>query len=388
MDPLIKGGISIALGYLLGSILPAFFLAKAQGFDIRKRGTGNPGVTNVMETMGYPLGLTVALFDLVKAPLAILLAGQLGNSMPVSYLAGFAAIIGHRAPFYLQFKGGEGLTTVIGIGFFSIGMLLTTDGRFAYFLVPLLAIMALSFFIVRDKWPANILALVFVPLLLNAAILFYGLNIHSIILLVAILLIIGHRISKLLPDIIPELSAEERKLLWRKWLRPFAIVFPLGALFYKQITLGVLLGVFFPFVVFEVIRFRTRHKRFPLPYRKTEESRISSMVVFLFAAVLVLGFFPTNIASLAIMFVIFGDLMAWCIGRTFGGRRFLNKTWSGTAACFVTCFTLATIYYSLDLVALPVGLLGAVCATAVEAAPLHEDNFVMPVVSAIVMSII
>ena len=112
------------------------------------------------------------------------------------------------------------------------------------------------------------------------------------------------------------------------------------------------------------------------------------MVMFLFAAVLVLGFFPTNIASLAIMFIIFGDLMAWCIGRTFGGRGFLNKTWSGTAACFVTCFTLATIYYSLDLVALPVGLLGAVCATAVEAAPLQEDNFVMPVVSAIVMSII
>ena len=112
------------------------------------------------------------------------------------------------------------------------------------------------------------------------------------------------------------------------------------------------------------------------------------MVVFLFATLLVLWFFPVNIATLAMMFVVFGDLLAWCIGITIKGRGFLEKTWSGTVACFAACFTLAALYASLGLVTLPVGVLGAASATAVEAAPLQEDNFVMPVASVIVMAIV
>jgi dolichol kinase len=50
--------------------------------------------------------------------------------------------------------------------------------------------------------------------------------------------------------------------------------------------------------------------------------------------------------------------------------------------------TLGSLYSSLGLVPLPVGLLGAVCATAVEAAPIHDDNFVMPVSSAIAMALV
>lgn len=388
MDPVIKGGIAIALGYLLGSILPAYFLAKARGFDIRKQGTGNPGVTNVADTMGYPAAVMVALYDLSKAPLAIFLARELGNVWLISYFAGLAALAGHLAPFYLRFRGGEGMSTAVGIGFCSLGMLLSVNGQFAYVLVPILAALGLVFLLGFEKRPAEVMEFILLPILLNATILFFGMNVHSSILLVACLYLIGHRIVKLLLDVIPDMPAEERKLLWRKWLRPFAIVFPLGAFFYKLYTLLVLLAVFSFFVIFEIIRFQTKRKRFPLPYRKAEESRISSMVIFLFATLLVLWFFPVGIASLAIMFVVFGDLLAWCIGITVRGRGFLDKTWSGTAACFVTCFTLAVIYFSLDLVALPVGLLGAVSATAVEAAPLQEDNFVMPVASAIVMTIV
>ncbi|MFB0517434.1 MAG: glycerol-3-phosphate acyltransferase [Candidatus Neomarinimicrobiota bacterium] len=388
MDPIFSGSVSIVLGYLLGSILPAYFLAKAWGFDIRQKGSGNPGVSNVADTMGYTAAVFVALYDLGKGPLAILLAGSMGNSLPISYLAGFAALIGHRAPFYLRFRGGEGLATTVGIGFYSIAMMLIDNGRYAFVVLPILVLIALAFFLTTKPKQALILVFIFVPLLLNATILFYGINIHSVIISIVCLLIIGHRLAKLLKNTIQEMPEEERKLLWRKWLRPIAIVFPLGAFFYKQYVLGVLLAVFSSFVVFEIIRFRTKYKRFPLPYKKAEESRISSMVVFLFAAVLVLWFFPTNIASLALLFVVFGDLLAWCIGRTIGGKGFLNKTWGGTTACLVTCVTLAIFYYSLNLVALPVGLLGALSATAVEIAPLQEDNFVMPVVSAIVMTIV
>ncbi|UCH62790.1 MAG: glycerol-3-phosphate acyltransferase [Fidelibacterota bacterium] len=388
MDPVIKGAISIALGYILGGILPGYFLAKVRGFDIRKAGSGNPGVSNVAQTMGYPTAIMAGLYDVSKAPLAIFLAKALGNVWLISYFAGLAALIGHLAPFYLRFQGGEGMSTAVGIVFWSSGMLLQINGQYAYAFILVLAVLIPVFLLRMYRGAAEVIEFALLPILVNAGILLCGLNIHSIMLLVACLYLIGHRIVKLMLAVIPDMSAEESKLLWRKWLRPLAIVFPLGALYYRQYTLFLLLAVFICFVVFEIIRFLTKYKRFPVPYRKTEESRISSMVIFLFAALLVLWFFPIGIATLAIMFVVFGDLMAWCIGITIRGRRFLDKTWSGMAACFVTCFTLAAIYSSLGLVALPVGLLGAISATAVEAAPLQEDNFVMPVASVIVMAIV
>jgi dolichol kinase len=112
------------------------------------------------------------------------------------------------------------------------------------------------------------------------------------------------------------------------------------------------------------------------------------MVMFLLGAFVTLAIFPTEIASLAVLFLIFGDLLAWCIGQTVGGPGFLDKTWAGTAACLLTCVTLVSLYSSLGLVPLSVGLLGAVCATAVEAAPIHDDNFVMPVSSAVAMVLV
>jgi dolichol kinase len=50
--------------------------------------------------------------------------------------------------------------------------------------------------------------------------------------------------------------------------------------------------------------------------------------------------------------------------------------------------TLVSLYSAFGLVSLPVGLFGAVCATAVEAAPIHDDNFVVPVSSAIAMALV
>jgi len=388
MDPVIKGVISITLGYILGSILPGYFLAKVRGFDITKEGSGRPGASNVAATMGYPAAIMIGLYDVSKAPLAIFLARALGNVWLISYFAGLAALVGHLAPFYLRFRGGEGMSTAVGIAFWSVGMLLSINLQFAYVFIPVMAVLLIVFLLRMYRGAAEVIEFILMPLLVNAGFLFCGLNIHSIMLLIASLYLIGHRIVKLLLAVIPDMSAEERKLLWRKWLRPLAIVFPLGAFYYRQYTLFLLLAVFLCFVIFEIIRFLTKYKRFPVPYRKAEESRISSMVIFLFATLLVLWFFPVGIATLAIMFVVFGDLLAWCIGVTIRGRKLLDKTWSGMAACFVTCFTLAAIYSSVDLVALPVGLLGAISATVVEVAPLQEDNFVMPVASVIVMAIV
>ena len=276
----------------------------------------------------------------------------------------------------------------MGIAFFSLGFLVHRDPSFAAVLAPLLAVMAIAFFTRMRRKPSWLFVFLFLPLLVNAALLHQGIDVHTVVLLAVGAYIVGHRIRQLLWPKLEAMAASDRALLRRKWLRPLAIAFPLGVLWAWRPTLTVLGVTLAVFAVSEALRFRARYHRFPLPYRQSERERISSMVMFLLGAFVTLAFFPTEIASLAVLFLIFGDLLAWCIGQTVGGPGFLDKTWAGTAACLLTCVTLVSLYSSLGLVPLPVGLLGAVCATAVEAAPIQDDNFVMPVSSAIAMALV
>jgi glycerol-3-phosphate acyltransferase PlsY len=389
VDPsLVAVAGAVALGYLLGSVLPAYLVARARGVEIRAVGSGNPGIANVAETMGYGVAALIAPYDVLKAPLAIVAALALGVSPALAYLAGAAAFLGHRAPFYLRFHGGEGIAPLAGIALFSLAMLVRQDPSFAAVLGPLLAVMAIVFFARMRQKPSWLFVFVFLPLVANAALLDQGIGVHSGALLAVALYIVGHRIWQLLEPKLAVMPAPERTLLRRKWLRPLAVAFPLGVLWARTPTLIVLGAALAVFATAEALRFRSRYQRFPLPYRQSERERISSMVMFLLGAFLTLAFFPTEIASLAVLFLIFGDLLAWCIGQTVGGPGFLDKTWAGTTACLLSCVTLASLYSALGLVPLPVGLLGAVCATAVEAAPIHDDNFVVPVFSAVAMALV
>jgi dolichol kinase len=240
------------------------------------------------------------------------------------------------------------------------------DPSFAVVLAPLLAVMAIAFFTRMRRKPSWLFVFLFLPLLVNAALLHQGIDVHTVVLLAVGAYLVGHRIRQLLWPKLEAMAASDRALLRRKWLRPLAIAFPLGVLWERMPTLTVLGVTLAVFAVSEALRFRARYHRFPLPYRQSERERISSMVMFLLGAFVTLAFFPTEIASLAVLFLIFGDLLAWCIGQTVGGPGFLDKTWAGTAACLLTCVTLVSLYSSLGLVPLPVGLLGAVCATAVK----------------------
>lgn len=389
MDPsLVATAEAVLLGYLLGSILPAYLVARVRGIDILSTGTGNPGISNLADTLGYGVAALIAPYDVLKAPLAMGAALALGGSAPVAYLAGAAAFVGHRAPFYLRFRGGEGIAPLVGIAFFALGMLVHRDPGFGALLAPLFAAMALAFFTRMRRKPSWLFVFLFLPLLVNAALLQQGIGLHTGVLLVVGVYIAGHRILQALGPKLEAMPAADRALLKRKWLRPLAVAFPLGVLWARKPTLVVLGVTLAVFAAAEALRFRARYHRLPLPYRQSERERISSMVMFLLGAFVTLTFFPTEIASLAVLFLIFGDLLAWCIGQTVGGPGFLDKTWAGTTACLLSCLTLVSIYSSLGLVSLQVGLLGAVCATALEAAPIQDDNFVMPVSSAIAMALV
>jgi len=382
--------ISLIIGYILGSFLPAYFIGRLKGFDIRKKGDGNPGIANAAHIMGYKIAIFVAIYDIFKPIIAISVATLFHLPPASKFAAGFAAVLGHVAPFYLRFKGGMGMGACVGIIAYSIVELLSKSWRFIYILLPVIAIIALGFSLRKHlkMKSVNFSYFILLPLICISAVLFYGINAATVSLSIACLWIVVQKNIFLLKEKLKGSTPEERLLLRRKWLRPAAAVFPVGVLFYRKYTLILLATVFAVFVILEILRFTSGARNFPLSYKREESHRISSMVTFLFSALITMAFFPSHIASLAIMFTIFGDLFAWSIGITIGGRGPLGKTWAGTVACFISCFAIVSVYYKLGLVHLYIGIIGAIAATLIELAPIEDDNFSMTVVSAILMEIV
>jgi glycerol-3-phosphate acyltransferase PlsY len=101
--------------YLLGSFPTAYYVAKkAQGLDIRLVGSGNVGSTNAVRIMGLPLGLLVFVADVLKGCIPALLCKWIGGET-LAILAGLASLLGHVFPLWLQFKGGKGVATALGV---------------------------------------------------------------------------------------------------------------------------------------------------------------------------------------------------------------------------------------------------------------------------------
>lgn len=108
--------IPILLGYLLGSSNMAYYISRYQKKDIRSGGSGNLGASNATILLGWKAGVSVALHDIGKAALAVLLARWLWPDVEFAgAAAGVAAVMGHIFPFYLKFKGGKGLASFWGM---------------------------------------------------------------------------------------------------------------------------------------------------------------------------------------------------------------------------------------------------------------------------------
>jgi glycerol-3-phosphate acyltransferase PlsY len=109
----------IIFGYLTGSIPFGLLYGRLAGIDVRQQGSGNIGATNVNRLLGRKLGILTLASDLLKGLLPMLLAAQLLGNRPDAplwtMLTGLAAFIGHCWPLYLQFRGGKGVATALGI---------------------------------------------------------------------------------------------------------------------------------------------------------------------------------------------------------------------------------------------------------------------------------
>jgi glycerol-3-phosphate acyltransferase PlsY len=102
--------------YLAGSIPTAYLVAKwRRGIDIRQFGSGNVGAANVMAAVSKRWSLAVTIFDVAKGALMVGLARIFNLSEGQQIVIGLAAIIGHNWTVFLNFNGGRGIFTSLGV---------------------------------------------------------------------------------------------------------------------------------------------------------------------------------------------------------------------------------------------------------------------------------
>jgi glycerol-3-phosphate acyltransferase PlsY len=105
----------VVVGYLLGSISFAVLLVRVKtGRDIRQEGSGNAGATNVLRAHGKTLAILVALLDIAKGAVAVLLVRLVTADPRYAAAAAFAAVLGHVFPIFYGFRGGKGVATAVG----------------------------------------------------------------------------------------------------------------------------------------------------------------------------------------------------------------------------------------------------------------------------------
>ncbi|MDP6833684.1 MAG: glycerol-3-phosphate 1-O-acyltransferase PlsY [Prochlorococcaceae cyanobacterium ETNP1_MAG_9] len=112
----ISGFLMLAFGYLLGSMPTGYLAGKwIAGIDLRLKGSGSTGATNVLRHVGKWPALIVFLLDVIKGAIPVVVARSFGLNDYWQVVAGLAALIGHIWPVWLGWKGGKAVATGLGM---------------------------------------------------------------------------------------------------------------------------------------------------------------------------------------------------------------------------------------------------------------------------------
>ena len=109
----VQHALAIVASYLLGSVNFGIIVASMSGVDIRSVGSGNPGTSNVLRTLGRRRAAVVLVGDALKGAAAAAI-GALAIDPSFGYVTLLAAVIGHSFPIWHSFRGGKSVATAIG----------------------------------------------------------------------------------------------------------------------------------------------------------------------------------------------------------------------------------------------------------------------------------
>ena len=119
---MVESAIIAIIAYLIGSINFSVILSrKMAGFDVREKGSGNAGTTNMLRSVGKKAAAITLICDILKGVVAILIAMLMNkifkdsNGALLVQIAGVAVILGHTFPIFFKFKGGKGVATSLGV---------------------------------------------------------------------------------------------------------------------------------------------------------------------------------------------------------------------------------------------------------------------------------
>ncbi|HTO25277.1 MAG TPA: glycerol-3-phosphate 1-O-acyltransferase PlsY [Gaiellaceae bacterium] len=196
--------VLIAVGYLVGSMPWGYWLVRVfRGEDIRQRGSGNIGASNVWRVYGSKLGVPVLLLDVAKGFVPALIAAHAVGYLAAA-LAGGAAMLGHYRPLFLGFQRG--------------GKVVATGGGAFLGMAPLAALAGLAVWIVVfvvTRYPSVASMVTAVSLVAWSLLFGYPWPVTTFAALTAVAVILLHRanIRRLLH------GQENRSTLWRRWWR-------------------------------------------------------------------------------------------------------------------------------------------------------------------------
>lgn len=110
------------IAYLIGSVNFSIIISKKMaGFDVREKGSGNAGTTNMLRSVGKKAAAITLLCDVLKGVVSIIIAILVGNIVKnldkalLVQISAIAVVIGHTFPIFFQFKGGKGVATSLGV---------------------------------------------------------------------------------------------------------------------------------------------------------------------------------------------------------------------------------------------------------------------------------
>jgi len=394
--------LPIVIGYLLGSVLPGYLLPLwMKNVDIRTLGDGNPGTINVKRSIGLSLALVIAAYDLTKGLISMLIAYRLFNAPTyVVALSGFAAILGHKFPFYLKFRGGRGIATTVGIFIFLLAEV-TAESMPVHDVIAALCYMgAYAILIMAATHDDDFLAITLLPIA-GGILAFYVRSFSELTLVITLIGIISYEGSKNLRRKMFVL-ANDKPTLWRIFARSLAILVVFLGLFISKKDVLLVVGSFL-FLFFAIDVFRIAIPRLETVLhgevlkdvrllREREEGKISSYTIFLLGIFLSLLLFRPPVTYATLGFLSIGGMSAKIVEINYGKTRLFKKsktTLQASLAFLAACLTVAYFLWIANILPLWIGLIGACVATLVEILPSQlDDNLSVPLVSGAIMEFV